>query len=211
MPVPDRRVIIVLGSLLGAMTVASSLLLALEPRPQASGETGGAIQLQERHHPTNPAEALFATTTAIDASRWSGIVIHDSGTLGGTANDLAAAHEQLNLEALGYHFVIDCGEDRTDGHVEIHVGRRWLEQTDGRFVNGKDRDQWVQPGTIGICVIGDTDRQAMTDQQQRQLVWLVRQLQSRIGIDGDGVNVPLAGRLFPIAQLRNQLLTQRDR
>jgi hypothetical protein len=202
------------------MTVASSLLLALEPRPQVSkvagvsgvaGEMAGAIQLQQRHRPADPVQTLFATAVPIDVNRWSGIVIHDSGTLGGTVDELAAAHEQLKIDGLGYHFVIDCGEGRDDGQVEIRVGRRWLEQSDGQFVNGKDRAQWRQPGVIGVCVIGDTDRQAMTGEQQRQLVWLVRQLQSRIGIDDDGVAVPSAGRLFPIVPLRNQLLTRRDR
>ena len=179
------------------MTLASSLLLALEPAP-ISGRAGVPLRSVTRPDQTN--RNLFETDPPLVEGRYSAVVIHDSGTLAGTADGLPGG--------LGYHFVIGNGEGSPDG--EIVVSRRWSEQLAGVFPVDADQDEGYADGAIGICLIGDTGRQALTDRQMQQLRWLVTQLQSRLRIPGNQV-VPPAGRLFPHARFGRQLLTTRIR
>lgn len=202
MAVPERRVWVVLSSLLAAMTLASSLLLALEPRPVTRLE---AVPLQIGGAVPQPLN-LFETDQPIIAKHWRSIVIYDSLTLDGTAATLAEAYAANGIDPLPYHFVIGLGNE--DGEQRIEVGPRWMRQTAAQFAAD-------DAGEIAICLIGDTDRQPLTDDQLRRLVWLVRSLQAALGIDeGDvairtgATDAPDAGRLFPTASFRRQLLRQ---
>lgn len=192
---PDRRVMIVLGSLVAAMTAASALLLALEP---TSARPFSAVRLSSVETDHDPQTMLFATNSPIEPDRWRGIVIHDSNTVGGSASAIA--------EAAGtqpYHFVIANGRGDTDG--QINISNRWLTQFDGAFAGDSANSDWLNHRTIGICVIGDLADQKMTEAQQAQLVWLVRKLQAKLAISGEHVHWP-AERFFPEAGFRRQLL-----
>lgn len=199
-PVPDRRVLIVLSSLVGAMTLASGLLLALEPR----GSTG--VRLQQMAKTADPVTRLFATRKPLDLS-WTRVIIHDSGSTDGSADDLAAAHRQQGAESVGYHFVIDNGQLDDNGKPDIHPTARWSNQQDGDFLNAVDAQQQDQPRAIGICLIGDTNRQALSKVQLQQLVWLVQQLQTKLHISRTNVNIQTSGHMFPAAAFNGQLLS----
>lgn len=181
------------------MTLASSLLLALEPRPVSRLEPVPMQIPGETSEPLN----LFETDEPIAAGRWNSVVIHDSGFTEGSAQTLAKA---LNIDPLPYHFVIS---DVNGGQEQrIEVCPRWMNQ---QTANLTDDDG----GVLRICLIGDTDRQPLSDGQVRQLVWLVRHLQGTLGIADSQVYVrtgagdaPDAGRLFPTASFRRQLLRQ---
>lgn len=196
---PERRVFIVLSSLVGAMTLASTLLLALEP----TGSVG--VPLQQINRSGNPAARLFATQKPIDR-RWTRIIIHDSGTLQGAVTDLAAAHRQIGLDGAGYHFVIDNGAGDDNGQSDIHATARWISQRDGAFLNAVDPHHRDQPQAIGICLIGDTRREPAGKMQLQQLAWLVQQLQGRLNIPASQVAQQTSGEQFASAWLQGQLL-----
>lgn len=193
MPIPDRRVLVVLVTLVGAMTLASSLLLALEPAPMSRRP---AVQLRSVDQSAQRGDDLFETNPPVRAERFSAIVIHDSGTLAGSAETIGGG--------LGYHFVIGNGQDAPDG--KIAAGPRWSRQLAGAFIDESADAAPANRRPIGICLIGDTNRQAPTKLQIQNLRWLVRQLQRRCQIPGDQVVTP-AGRLFPHSRFGRQLLT----
>ena len=196
MPIPDRRVLVVLGTLVGAMTLASALLLALEP----TVASGRVVALQSVDQPQAEAQRLFQTDGPGQPERYSAIVVHDSGTLAGSADTVVGG--------LGYHFIIGNGRGADDG--SIAVSRRWSERLAGAFPAGPGQDATAVGNSIGICLIADTERRRPTEPQIDRLCWLVRQLQTRFDIRGDQVVTP-AGDLFPHSRFNRQLLARRLR
>ncbi len=207
--VPRRRTLIVLVSLVGAMTLASGMLLLLEP--DAGRAPGRAVTLSRIHHARAPSDALFETTAPITAGRWQAIVIHDSGTIHGSAATIDRAHRRIGRGELGYHFVINNGLDAPDGQIER--GPRWRRQADGGYADGTGSD-WFNRQAIGICLIGDRHRQAPTAAQERQLVWLVQRLQKQLRIPADRIYLPadlgddpIGADYLPTGRLRSQWLS----
>jgi len=190
--VPDRRTLIVLVSLVGAMTLASGLLLLLEPSVPAGWR--GGVPLQKVHQATAPDDMLFDTRVDVEAGRWRAIVIHDSGSLVGSAKTIDRAHRRLGRDGLGYHFVINNASGGEDGRIER--GPRWRGQIRGAHSIG-DGSQWFNEHAIGICVIGDFQRQAPTSAQIDRLVRLVQLLQTRLGIPSDEIRLPTDRYLNP--------------
>lgn len=152
--------------------------------------------------------------SAHDTERWTSIVIHHSGGFTGKVRDLDARAKAAGLNGLGYHFVIGNGSGLSDGVVE--AGYRWNEQTPGAHVaisNDPSPEERtladeLNRNSIGICLIGNGDRQAFTEAQVRSLIELIRSLQQRWDIPG--MNVFLhsdvsedsgPGRYFPIGRL----------
>jgi len=208
--VPRRRTLIVLGSLMGAMTLASGMLLLLEP--DGGHGTNRAVTLSRFHRAKRATDTLFDTAVPIRAGRWQAIVIHDSGTNHGSAATIDRAHRRLGRGELGYHFVINNGMDAPDGQIER--GPRWRRQANGRYAVGGG-GEWLNNQAIGICMIGDLNHQPPTAAQERQLVWLVQHLQKRLAISGDRVYLPadlgdgaVAADYLPTARLRSQWLTR---
>ena len=141
---------------------------------------------------------------------WAVIVIHDSQRLTGSYDSIDAAHREAGKAGCGYHFVINNGSTEQDGRIEL--GYRWNYQEPGDFFEGPEAEAFNRRfRTIGICLIGDLDRQAPTGAQLRELDWLVRSLQAQYGIptdrvfldlgsDGDGI-----GAHFPHVAFRRGL------
>ena len=192
---------VVLCTLVAAMTVTSGLLIFLEPGPVAP-MPGVALQSIDRGE--KPQDSLFKTDRV--QAPWKAIIIHDSRTSQGSAESLNHIHEKLGRGGLGYHFVIDNGPSSTD-NGKIEVGFRWSSQVPGDFF---DASATPWPDAIGICLIGDGERGRFTDQQLRQIVWLTQQLQKRYGIAKDKVYTQIgaqtAASSFPDAWFRQQLM-----
>jgi len=206
--VPHRRTWIVLFSLVGAMTLASGLLLMLEP--SGSKHLAVGVPLQQVHSTISEEHRLFKTDPPLDRDRWRSIVIHDSGSLVGSAATLDRAHLRIGRDGLGYHFVINNGSGGTDGLIER--GPRWRYQADGAHSVGAEGD-WLNRHAVGVCLISDLQRRAPTEAQLARLVWLIQSLQRRIGIPAERVHLPSdldravrASGLFPAERLRAQLL-----
>ena len=201
---PDRRTILVLTSLALCMTLTSALLLALEPG-RVAPMTGVALISTDQQ--VEPQETLFSVAQPHD---WQAIYIHDSLTMEGSATTLSEMHRLDGRVGLGPHLVINNGQGESDGLIE--VGFRWQRQLPGDYLAGDQAAVWFNENAIGICLIGDADRKAFTPSQIRELVWLVRQLQSRFNIPASHVYVRVGtdpqgvSRNFPHAAFEQQLL-----
>ncbi len=202
MVAPGKRNLVVLVVLVGAMTLASGILLWAEPRPQG-GLTPPSLNVVNRV-PELRSE-LFNTTPAPASGRWDTITIHFSGSAYGSARALSQLHERRGLGGLAYHMVIGNGQGTADGMVEY--GFRWKQQIAGM-------SQWM--GSVGgkavdICLVGDGTRRPPTDSQMQELVQITRELQRRLNIPPQRVILMTnqttgLGRTFPVATFRQQLL-----
>ena len=208
MVLPDRRTLLVLASLIAAMTVTAGVLILLEPGPVAP-VTG--ISLTSIDRAGQARDTLFATSPAPQPGRWGAIVIHHSDSDSGSAKSIGQFHEKIGIKGgLGYHFVIGNGKGAPDGQVE--VGYRWRHQLSGVHASGAD-GKWYNENAIAFCIVGECNKEEPTAAQMRELYWLVQQLQarfhlpaSRVFLHSDIAQTSSPGKLFPIANFRQQLL-----
>jgi len=180
------------------MTIASGLLMWLEPRPMAPA---GGLALAALD--TTPAgiESIFQTRQAVVDDRWSKIIVHHSGQQMGSAESIGELHQALGYYGLGYHFVIGNGSGAEDGLIQ--VGYRWMDQLDGEYV----------PRAISVCIVGNGDQAPPTSAQMEQLTRLVTALQARTGIEpqnvllhSDVAQTTSPGRFFPASRFRTHLI-----
>lgn len=109
--------------------------------------------------------------------RWRYIVVHNSGTRQGNARifDYYHRHTRRMQNGLAYHFVIGNGSSSGDGQIEI--GNRWREQLQGGHVHS----DYLNNVAIGICLVGDFNRQRPSQAQLDSLEELIRYLRGRVG------------------------------
>jgi len=197
--------------LIAAMTLSGALLLILEPGPVSPPSTLfnlGAVA------PSNDLErTLFDTTPAPQSGRWSAVVICESGSIGGTAQTIAAEHQAQGLGGLGYHFVI---EDTPDTGEQVRAGFRWRGQLPGVVMTGPYRD-WYNQHAVSICLVGNSNVRSLTEGQLRNLTNLVHWLQRRFDIPPNHVSLQpdidptlRPGRFFPLSRFRQSLLRPED-
>ncbi|MGB8170300.1 MAG: peptidoglycan recognition family protein [Chthoniobacteraceae bacterium] len=113
--------------------------------------------------------------------RWRYIVVHNSGTKQGNAKAFDYYHKRVRKmqNGLAYHFVIGNGTSSGDGEVEI--GGRWVRQINGGHVHS----DYLNNIALGICLVGDFNRQVPTRNELESLEELIRYLRNRVGkIDG---------------------------
>lgn len=205
---PDRRTVLVLATLVAGMTVASTLLLLLEPDPGAPGP-GVTLSSLDQTQAVRPEDRLFSRETYRD---WRSIIIHDSRTRAGSLDSLNADAQRRGRSAIGYQFVVNNGTGADDGEIEPSF--RWFRQQDfgGDYLAGDDA-AWFHDHAVGLCLVGDLGKQPPTDAQLRELTWLVQQLQQRFNIPADAVYVdvgPGGGTdddHFPHERFRAQLVS----
>ena len=205
--VPEKRTIRVLMALVVGMTLISSLLRALEPKP---GHRGAGMVLSALD--PSARQRLFDTAEPQD---WQYIIIHDSRGQVGGEDELNAAWDDwyrsqgLPRNGAGYHFVINDDQGSEDGGIQR--ARRWENQLVGGFIDAEDANFWNRV-SIGVCVMGDATEQPYSKSQMDSLVWLIKQLQEQYGIPRERVIVQVgdsgsvASAFFPEGQFRRQLL-----
>lgn len=189
------------------MTLASGVLLMLQPAPISPASH---VRLLSTERTYDPADALFQTLVPVMSSRWEAIAISFSGHPFGSSQTVGLQHEGMGLGGLGHHFVVGNGTGSGDGLID--VGFRWQHQQAART-------PWrvqPQPGsaaarTIQICLIGNGRDSGPTRDQVRELIWLVRELQNRLRIPGENVELLdlgpyTVGARFPVLEFRQQLL-----
>jgi hypothetical protein len=113
--------------------------------------------------------------------RWRYIVVHNSGTRQGNARAFDYYHRRVRKmqNGLAYHFVIGNGTSSGDGEIEI--GGRWTRQINGGHVHS----DYLNNIALGICLVGDFNRQVPTRAELESLEELTRYLRTRVGkIDG---------------------------
>jgi hypothetical protein len=206
-PHPPRRTLVVLGSLMAAMTLASAVLLALQPAPIMPVSH---LHLLSTERAYDPADALFETLVPVLPGRWERIAVSFSGHRFGSSQTVGMQHEGLGLGGLGHHFVIGNGTGSADGRID--VGFRWQHQQSGRVPwHVQPRPGSAEARTLYVCVIGDGRESGPTRNQLRELTWLVRLLQARLEIASEQVELVdlgpyTVGPRFPVIELRQQLL-----
>jgi len=114
-------------------------------------------------------------------SRWQYIVVHNSGTRQGNAAafDYYHRHFRRMQNGLAYHFVIGNGTSTGNGQVE--VGDRWRRQINGGHVHS----DYLNNIALGICLVGDFNRDQPTRAQLDCCEELIRYLRQRCGKVGD--------------------------
>lgn len=114
--------------------------------------------------------------------RWQFIVVHNSGTRQGNARafDYYHKHVRRMQNGLAYHFVIGNGTSTGNGQVE--VGDRWRRQINGGHVHS----DYLNNISLGICLVGDFNRDQPTRAQLDACEELVRYLRQRCGGTGRG-------------------------
>ncbi len=113
----------------------------------------------------------------VKKGRWKYIIIHNSGTRQGNARVFDTYHRRVRRmqHGLAYHFVV--GNGRSSGNGEIEVGPRWMKQLNGGHV----ASDYLNNIAIGICLVGDLNRDYPTKAQLAALDELITYLRDRVG------------------------------
>jgi len=113
----------------------------------------------------------------VQRRRWQFIVVHNSGTRQGNARvfDYYHRHVRRMQNGLAYHFVI--GNGTSTGNGQIEVGDRWRRQINGGHVHS----DYLNNIALGICLVGDFNRDQPTRAQLESCEELIRYLRTRCG------------------------------
>ena len=114
---------------------------------------------------------------SVRKGRWRYIVVHNSGTRQGNARAFDYYHRRVKHmpNGLAYQFVIGNGNGSGDGKIEI--GPRWTYQLSG----GHCASDYLNNIAIGICLVGDFNRDVPTKAQLASLEELIKYLRKRVG------------------------------
>jgi hypothetical protein len=138
---------------------------------------------------------------------WHWLVIHHSATRSGDPQSFDTEHVQgRGWDGIGYHFVIGNGRPMPLGRIEATF--RWRNQTHGAHAGNA---VFNQEG-IGICLVGDFDRDAPDGFLEKRLVELCALLLDRIPTlsiarlvghrDVPGKVTGCPGRFFDVERIR---------
>lgn len=179
-------------------------LLVITPKPSPGGEAPVSVNIVKESPGAQevvPAEAEVrswfgggtkynyltrSVRVEIDRApvvrnRWRYTVVHNSGTRQGSAKAFEHYHRNVRKmqNGLAYHFVIGNGTSTGDGAIEI--GGRWRRQINGGHVHS----DYLNNIALGICLVGDYNRDVPTKRQLEALDELIRYLRKRVGkVDG---------------------------
>ncbi len=197
-------------SLLASMTLVGGglLLIDVHPAPRTDGLSLPPLVASDAGT-ADSIESIFRTRVPLSTQRWTGIVVHHSGSPIGSPASIEAEHEAMNFAGLGHHFLIGNGSGMEDGG--LHVGYRWLDQLPGAHASGP-AGEMHNLHSVSICLIGNGDRRPFTTAQTRQLVQLVAALchelnipQDHVYLHRDIVQTSDPGVLFPESEFRREL------
>ncbi len=157
-----------------------------------------------------PNAAPIVPVIALYPSRkWKYIIIHHSGTNEGSALYFDKYHNSKGWEGLGYHFVITNGtKEKRDGQIE--VSPRWLKQHNGAHCQAGDMNY----KGIGICLVGNFNKERVSQKQLDSLIYLVNTLRKyyKIPIKNiighrhvRGAKTECPGKYFPWEEFKKRL------
>ena len=143
----------------------------LEP---ATKSTGGWFK---RWRYLTPSIRRAIDQAKVRKGRWKYIIVHNSGTRQGNARIFDTYHRRVRRmqNGLAYHFVI--GNGRSSGNGEIEIGPRWTRQINGGHV----ASDYLNNISLGICLVGDLNRDLPTKAQLEALDELITYLRGRVG------------------------------
>jgi N-acetylmuramoyl-L-alanine amidase len=150
---------------------------AEEAKELVPAQGGGGVRWQY----LTPAIRKAIDDARVARNRWKYIIVHNSGTRQGNARIFDYYHRNVRRmpNGLAYHFVIGNGTSSGNGQVEI--GNRWTRQLNGGHVHS----DYLNYISIGICLVGDFNRDLPTKAEYEALDELIRYLRRRVGkVDG---------------------------
>ena len=146
------------------------------------------------------------------ARAWKFVVLHHTATQSGSVESIHRTHLARKdasgnpWRGIGYHFVIGNGAGMEDGAIEPTF--RWRDQIEGAHAGVAAYNQ----SGIGICLVGNFEKQPPTDAQFQSLTRLVRTLIGEYEIAAAGIKrhgelkeTACPGRLFPMRELTQAL------
>ena len=184
-----------LAALVAALTVGAGVLIWMETDP-ARPTVSLSLEAVKPESVSGVVSVIRDTDVPLQYIRWGNVVVHDSGRDG---PDIAR----------GCHFLIGSSANYGDGAVV--PTRRWRWQHEGEHISvpGYSYNQ----NTIGICLLTDSRRAALTPEQFASLVELVRSLQVTFQIPRDHVylhsdlgEAGCPGGAFPSKRFRRGLM-----
>ena len=142
--------------------------------PTSRSIFGGLIK---RWHYLSPSVRKAIDIAKVQRGRWKYIVVHNSGTRQGNARIFDLYHRNVRKmqNGLAYHFVI--GNGNSSGNGEIEIGNRWVTQINGGHV----ASDYLNNIALGICLVGDLNRDLPTKEQLGALDELCSYLRGRVG------------------------------
>lgn len=191
----QNRVLLFIATCVLAGCAQPSALISTVPPPDLNGPKVTAPPAPTYARSTPPPKALPSNPPAAvggvprgwapagAARPWRWIVIHHSATPSGGASAFDRMHRAKGWDELGYHWVIGNGTDTPDGQIEI--GSRWSKQKWG--AHAKTPDNRFNDYGIGICLVGNFDKDRPTAAQMRSLARLVAYLMKTYQITPDRV------------------------
>jgi outer membrane biosynthesis protein TonB len=125
----------------------------------------------------SPAVRKAIDNAKVRKGRWKYIIVHNSGTRQGNARIFDNYHRRVRKmeNGLAYHFVI--GNGASSGNGQIEIGQRWTRQINGGHV----ASNYLNDISIGICLVGDLNRDLPTKAQLEALDELCSYLRNRVG------------------------------
>jgi LysM repeat protein len=148
---------------------------------------GQRLRIPSKRKPSDPVLSAAARNAIAKAKvrpgRWKYIVLHHSGTENGNIKGMDEYHRtRRHMEnGLAYHFVIGNGKGMEDGAVG--VGRRWTSQINGGHLASESLNEIA----LGICLVGNFDKQGPTRKQLASLEALLRALRDRCDLPASAV------------------------
>lgn len=152
----------------------------MEPTPTPEPHKGLFSWLfgpEPTYHYLNRSIRSAIDKAPVQQRRWRYIVVHNSGSRQGNAKifDYYHRHTRKMPNGLAYHFVI--GNGSSSGNGEIEIGSRWSRQINGGHVHS----DYLNNIALGICLVGDYNRDVPTKAQLESLDELIRYLRKRVG------------------------------
>jgi len=189
----QKRVAVVLASLVGTMTVSAAALLLMEGPSGALSYTIPTAYAPEG----NSIASQIALTPPLQPKAWSYIIIYESSDPAATAatladDSLAGGSNNSGRPKANFHFVID-GPDSGNGTMDgkLEVATSWKQQNTGApyaaWPDHRSYSYTPYTNAIGVCISADLNRKALSDNQHQKLLQLVRTLASRFNIPKENV------------------------
>ena len=177
------------------LEVGQKILIPQQMPQQYAPVLGGPLTLEDTRRLVGPRQSSYS---------WFTITVHHSGTLQGAARAFHRNHLHRRMGGLFYHFVIGNGTETSNGSLE--VGWRWQRQVKAN-----------RPNDIQICLVGDFNRQYVSDAQFSTMVNLIQVLREEYNIpiggirkheDIKGKHTECPGKNFPFQRLIQELMRQ---
>lgn len=152
------------------------------------GSRGGNLF---RSAPVAGEPLLDFTSLPQERNAWQYIVVHHSASPTGNATIFDRLHRGKGWDGLAYHFVITNGNGGLDGGLEISP--RWSTQKHGAHAGAlpaatrADFRNGFNEFGIGICLVGNFERQQPTERQLETLARLIQELRTQFDIPADHI------------------------